>query len=68
MSFEACLPQKIDFFQNQAKNAKNRDGTTLESVWWLPKKIFSIIRPKLRTEFYFSLPRLITKEFPERLA
>ena len=54
---------KIDFFKNQAKNSKNRNGVTAESVSSVPQKIL-VVWQKLRYVFCFDIPRLNAKGIP----
>ena len=58
LSFDTLPVQKSDFFQNEEKNRKNRDGETLESIFRLPKKVFMVTERKLRPRpvFYFWFP------------
>ena len=64
MNFETLRSQKIDFFQNETKNQKKRNGETSESVCTLPKRNLKVVGQKLRYVFYFDASRVNAKEIP----
>ena len=56
--------QKIDFFKNEEKNQKNRNGVTSENVSRLPKKNLVVVWQKLRSVFCFDAPWVNAKGIP----
>ena len=56
--------QKIDFFKNEEKNQKNRNGVTSENVSRLPKKNLVVVWQKLRSVFCFDAPGVNAKGIP----
>ena len=56
--------QKNDFFKNEEKNQKNRNGVTSENVSRLPKKNLVVVWQKLRSVFCFDEPWVNAKGIP----
>ena len=56
--------QKIDFFKNEGKTQKNRNGVTSENVSSLPQKNLVVVWQKLRSVFCFDTPRVNAKGIP----